>query len=552
MPNTINVGGIRGTISAEDTKFQAAAKRTAGAWKKQRDEMRRTQRRAQQLNRTFGRLRSGLAGLAAGAGFAALAQSTAKASREMANYGSGLVEVSQRLGTTVEDLQVLRRVFEGDGVAAQKFDQIMTALVRRFSANSPTLQKAIQKVGISLDEWYATGGDIAKLLPLIAKGMAQSTSQADRLNLAQEAFSASGRAAAVILQQGPAAMARNADAMRELGIVTQGEAQALKDYGQELANLRTKELTAQAKSIAGNTQLYLDQQTAISNVKIAFSEMLQALTPVLKALVGIWETMKLIAPGRAAKAAGDALAAQRREAEAARRAAEEAAKVAGQYSGANAIRITPKIEYRGIADYDAGLSDEMYLAHLEAVRQAGEATDAFLKKQHDAANMVDQDWANAWKNVSSTAATAIGQMVTGFQSLESTVRSVIASIIAEMVRISVVKPIAATLGASFGLPGFAASGGYHQGLTWVGERGPELVDFGASGAMVYNAMDSQRMAGGQSLTVNMGGINVGSVPGETSMETERRLLAAVDERITKSWRDVTRGSAQRQLLRRSR
>ena len=284
MPSSQRIGGIRADITAKDSGFLAASKRTAAEWKKQRAQMKRTQARVRALNRTFRSLKGSLVGLATGAGFAALAQATAASAKETANYGSSLVEVSKRIGTTVEDLQVLRRVFEGDGVAAQKFDQIMSALVRRFSANSPTLQKAIQKVGISLDDWYATGGDIAKLLPLLARGMENAKSQADRLNLAQEAFSSSGRAAAVILQQGAEALHENSELMRALGIVTQEEAQRLKDFGQELANLRTKELTAQAKAIANNTETYLAHATAVSELKTKFAEFVVSLAGATKVI----------------------------------------------------------------------------------------------------------------------------------------------------------------------------------------------------------------------------------------------------------------------------
>lgn len=284
MANSVRIGGARVDLTGQDAQFQTVMKRAGTAFAKQERALGKLRKQARLYNSTVGKLTKSLSALAAGAGLGALAQATSAAAKESANYGSSLVEVSARIGTTVEDLQVLRRVFEGDGVAAQKFDQIMSALVRRFSANSPALQKAIERVGISLDEWYATGGDVAKMLPLLARGMEQSTSQADRLNLAQEAFSSSGRAAAVILQQGEEALAANAEAMRALGIVTADEAQRLKDFGQELANLRTQELTKQAKAIAGNTDQFLRHAQAVSNLRQAFSDLIIEMAPVTEFL----------------------------------------------------------------------------------------------------------------------------------------------------------------------------------------------------------------------------------------------------------------------------
>jgi hypothetical protein len=55
------------------------------------------------------------------------------------------------------------------------------------------------------------------------------------------------------------------------------------------------------------------------------------------------------------------------------------------------------------------------------------------------------------------------------------------------------------------LPGFA-SGGFPTGLSVVGENGPELVNFGGSGARVYSNPESRRMlsgGGGQGATVNV-------------------------------------------------
>ena len=50
-------------------------------------------------------------------------------------------------------------------------------------------------------------------------------------------------------------------------------------------------------------------------------------------------------------------------------------------------------------------------------------------------------------------------------------------------------------------------GGPSSGLTWVGEKGPELLDL-PSGSYVHNNKDSQKMAGG--ITITIGSINASS------------------------------------------
>ncbi|MCC6696307.1 MAG: phage tail tape measure protein [Candidatus Hydrogenedentes bacterium] len=53
------------------------------------------------------------------------------------------------------------------------------------------------------------------------------------------------------------------------------------------------------------------------------------------------------------------------------------------------------------------------------------------------------------------------------------------------------------------VPGMAAGGVAQGGLTWVGERGPELVML-PSGSRVFNAQDSAQMAGGTNVTFEGG------------------------------------------------
>lgn len=69
------------------------------------------------------------------------------------------------------------------------------------------------------------------------------------------------------------------------------------------------------------------------------------------------------------------------------------------------------------------------------------------------------------------------------------------------------KYMSGTLGGSGGYRGFA-SGGIATGMKWVGERGPELVDFGAAGGTVKTASQSREMArasagGGQAVNITV-------------------------------------------------
>ena len=493
MANSVRIGGARVDISGQDAEFQRVMRRAGRAFDKQEKQIRKLRRTAKLYNNTVGRLTKGIAGLAAGAGFAALAQATSAAARESAGYGASLVEVSARIGTTVEDLQTLRRVFEGDGVAAEKFDQIMSALVRRFSADSPALQRAIQKVGISLDDWYATGGDVAKLLPLLAQGMAQSTSQADRLNLAQEAFSSAGRAAAVILQQGAEALAANSEAMRSLGIVTTEEAKRLKDFDQALADLRTGELTKQAKAVANNTDAFLKHAEAVSTLKQGFSDFIVAIAPLTQKIGQIFQDMAadIDYVGSVTGAVAKFLKADvldivsawrtmREEVDAAAATYEAAVKRiygaggpkppaptrppetvdADEYTkvvvDAKRRRETPRTRAGSVAS-----ADEAAARQLEIYDNLAIAADKARQASVEAARAADQEWRRVASTFEGAATKLFADFIAGTASAGDAFRSFASTVIQELIRIQAAKAAAGLIGlfAGAGNAPISAPGG---------------------------------------------------------------------------------------------
>jgi hypothetical protein len=87
------------------------------------------------------------------------------------------------------------------------------------------------------------------------------------------------------------------------------------------------------------------------------------------------------------------------------------------------------------------------------------------------------------------------------------------------------KFMSGTLGGSGGYRGFA-HGGIATGMKWVGERGPELVDFGAAGGRVTNHEQSREMArqGGGG---GGGDVNITVMPGPGAGTMESMLLEAL-------------------------
>lgn len=113
----------------------------------------------------------------------------------------------------------------------------------------------------------------------------------------------------------------------------------------------------------------------------------------------------------------------------------------------------------------------------------------------------------AWRNASVSSLNSTQGAVAGVQNSINNMHG-------KTVYIDVVQR-GPSLGGSGGYRGLA-SGGIATGMKWVGERGPELVDFGARGGKVKNAGQSReaaRAGGGGATQVN---INVSAGSGSTT------------------------------------
>jgi hypothetical protein len=89
-------------------------------------------------------------------------------------------------------------------------------------------------------------------------------------------------------------------------------------------------------------------------------------------------------------------------------------------------------------------------------------------------------------------------------------------------------------------PGYSAyhSGGHPRGLSWVGEYGPELVDFGAQGRVFNNGQSNAMAADGGGVTSGVTVmVNIG--PGNT--DADRAMSAMVQTGFRRGWIQATAG-----------
>ena len=257
MARTTLLGGARINISGESQSLERAMRRASDTFNRQERELKRLRAQAARTNRTWGFLVKNLkavVGIGTAVALAGMAKSGAAAARTTADWGANLAEVAARLGTIPSHLYAIRAAFEDDGVAISTTDQNLTALSRRFAANAPKLREHAEKIGISWAEWRATGGDLAKLIPVIATAMAGAASQADKLAFLQEAGSTSARKWATALQR--ADFNTLVDGYQRQNKVLDDTSKRLKDLSQIYTDIDRDKQLVLADTVAKNAEAY--------------------------------------------------------------------------------------------------------------------------------------------------------------------------------------------------------------------------------------------------------------------------------------------------------
>ena len=287
MANTVRIGGARVDLTGRDAEFQKVMRSAAQQFRRQQMELRKTRRQAKLYNSTLGALKGRLVAVASVAGVGALASSIKAAATETAAWGSDLQKVSQRLGTTAEELHAIESAFEDDNVAITTTRQNLTALSRRFAADAPKMREAAEAVGISLAEWDATGGDLAQLLPIISRAMAGNATQAAKLNFLQEAGSTSARKFLTTLQRGETVWNETTALYRENARGLDEATRKLEEFDQALTDIQRGNQLALAKTFSENTDDFASFLTWVNGFKQAAIELGAALGKVHSGLKAV-------------------------------------------------------------------------------------------------------------------------------------------------------------------------------------------------------------------------------------------------------------------------
>ena len=284
MPS-VKLGGARIDISGKSTEFEKAMKKASALFEKQERQIAKHRKQLARSNKAYATMAKNLkaiAGVAVGVALGALAKANIENAKTTAEWGSNLVKVSDRLDVLPSQLFAIQAAFEDDNIAITTTNQNLTALSRRFASDAPAMRKAAEKVGISLKEWDKTGGDLAKLLPIISKAMAGTATQAEKLNFLQEAGSTSARKFLTTLQR------QNFDSIvegyRSANTQLDQTAKKLEALDQLFTDIERREMLAVADVITDNIERYERFAQFVSDIKVAFISIAGTIGTVLEEL----------------------------------------------------------------------------------------------------------------------------------------------------------------------------------------------------------------------------------------------------------------------------
>ena len=215
----VRVGGAYLDWQTRNDRFLAGMRRNKRALGDQERAVQGLQRRISRFNAVARQIPVVMAAAAAGIAIAA---------RQQAALGSQLVEVSERLGFSVERVQLLQRAFEGEGLAINAINIGLQRFSRRLAEagqGNDQLLRTFTQLGVELRTSEGGLRDTHDVLLDVAEGLRNTDDQAERVRRAFQLFDSEGVAFVNLLQRGRDALVSTQDSFRDLGVVTRDQAQ---------------------------------------------------------------------------------------------------------------------------------------------------------------------------------------------------------------------------------------------------------------------------------------------------------------------------------------
>ena len=249
MPN-VNLGTANIAIRARDRNTAQVVGQTADRVATLNQRLARTRARMRQANTATRNFNRAIASVGLGAGL--LSGRLANVVRESTAFGAQLVEQGEAAGLSAERLQLLGRVFEGDGVSAEQLRTAMVALQRRMGdlrRGTGESLVAWQQLGLTFED--IAGLRVDQVLGRIADGIRAIDDPNVRVDVLSRLFEESGARLVPVLARGGAALEDAQEQQRRFGLVSNENAQILKDLAQSFTDVGVAIRVDLANTVAG-------------------------------------------------------------------------------------------------------------------------------------------------------------------------------------------------------------------------------------------------------------------------------------------------------------
>ncbi len=294
MPRGIRAGALFYLFGADTSRLEAGAKRSAAVLRAQQRALQNLQRTVRNTSRRFREFQSRMISLRGAVGLLAGSGALGLLIRRQAQFGSQLVEVSERLGFSVERVQLLQRAFEGEGLAIQQINIGLQRFTRRLAdaaSGNALLQGTFRSLGVNIRDSQGRLRDSHDVLLDVAEGLKNTDGQAQRVLRSFQLFDSEGVAFVNVLQRGREALLAQQEAFRRLGLVLEEEARALKDLDQGFTDLGNALQVAAARGVAAAADEFqrLNEQL-IANGPKAVESMVGAIAHLTENIKALQET----------------------------------------------------------------------------------------------------------------------------------------------------------------------------------------------------------------------------------------------------------------------
>lgn len=254
------IGALRVSLSADTAKFEAGMKRA----------QRSAHTASSGINKSMGLLKSGLIGLASGLSIGLFIRGIQGA----LDYAGSLAEVSQQLGVTTKDLQVLRFAAGQVGVSQEQLEtglSKLTITLGKVAAGAKAPAEALKAIGLNAQEIARM--DTGDAFRAIADGLANVANRAERAAVEVALFGKTGSKLDNLLAGGSGAINELSAAAERLGIVLSDEQiRKADETADKLAAMKTVLSARIAGVVADNADAILQLANALADVAAATAQ----------------------------------------------------------------------------------------------------------------------------------------------------------------------------------------------------------------------------------------------------------------------------------------